>query len=207
MALGDHVRNTGSDRPLPGVSSMGGVTGYLEKPDITSESAPYNERMRNWARKHKNTDAIDVEMKAGAVVIWLGATWHAGGAYTAASGDPRRAARVSAAARGRQERAAAGGPGEGGAAVAAGLEAGARPSLAPVVQAGGGCRGSRTRNADRDRVFHCPPTGALLYAGIARVYGPWKTLLALAHQNQHPRLPTRKGTSLNWREGDISELL
>ena len=79
MALGDQVRNTGSDRPLPGVSSMGGVTGYLEKPDITSESAPYNERMRNWARKHKNTDAIDVEMKAGAVVIWLGATWHAGG--------------------------------------------------------------------------------------------------------------------------------
>ena len=35
--------------------------------------------MRNWARKDKNTDAIDVEMKAGAVVIWLGATWHAGG--------------------------------------------------------------------------------------------------------------------------------
>ena len=50
----------------------------MEKPDITSESAAYNERMRNWARKHKNTDAIDVEMKAGAVVIWLGATWHAG---------------------------------------------------------------------------------------------------------------------------------
>ena len=36
--------------------------------------------------------AIDVEMKAGAVVIWLGATWHAGGAYTAASEDPRRGA-------------------------------------------------------------------------------------------------------------------
>ena len=49
MALGISS-HTGSDRPLPGVSSMGGVTGYVEKPDITSESAAYNERMRNWCQ-------------------------------------------------------------------------------------------------------------------------------------------------------------
>ena len=64
----------------------------VEQTEITSESAAYNERMRNWAKKHKNTEAIEVEMKAGAVVIWLGATWHAGGAYRATHGEPRRAA-------------------------------------------------------------------------------------------------------------------
>ena len=52
----------------------------------------YNEQMRNWARKNKDTDAISVEMKAGSLVIWLGATWHAGGAYTASSGGTRRVA-------------------------------------------------------------------------------------------------------------------
>ena len=92
VALGDQFASRGATVLFPGSHLWEEAPDVLEKTDVTSESAAYNERMRNWARKHKNTEAIEVEMKAGSVVIWLGATWHAGGAYTAANGEPRRAA-------------------------------------------------------------------------------------------------------------------
>ena len=91
VALGDQIANRGATVLFPGSHLWEESPDTVEKPDVASESATYNERMRNWARKYKNTDAIDVEMKAGSVVIWLGAAWHAGGAYTPLSGDPRRA--------------------------------------------------------------------------------------------------------------------
>ena len=60
-----------------------------------------------------------------------------------ASGAAARRGRGSVAGGGRQERVLAGGPREGGAAFAAGLEAGAGPHLASSVQAGGGRGGRR----------------------------------------------------------------
>lgn len=92
VALGDQFATRGATVLFPGSHLWEESPDTVEKPDFATESGAYNQRMRNWARKHKNTDAIDVEMKAGAVLIWLGATWHAGGAYTPLSGDPRRAA-------------------------------------------------------------------------------------------------------------------
>ena len=92
VALGDQFATRGATVLFPGSHLWEESPDTVEKPDFATESSAYNERMRDWAQKYKNTDAIDVEMKAGAVVIWLGAAWHAGGAYTPLSGDPRRAA-------------------------------------------------------------------------------------------------------------------
>lgn len=92
VALGDQLANRGATVIFPDSHLWEEAPDVVEQTEITSESAAYNERMRNWAKKHKNTEAIEVEMKAGAVVIWLGATWHAGGAYRATHGEPRRAA-------------------------------------------------------------------------------------------------------------------
>lgn len=92
VALGDQAAKRGATLLFPGSHLWEESPDIVQKTDITSESSAYNEALRNWAREHKNTEAIEVEMKAGAVVIWLGATWHAGGAYTATSGDTRRAA-------------------------------------------------------------------------------------------------------------------
>ena len=92
VALGDQFATRGATVLFPGSHLWEESPDTVEKPDVASESEAYNGRMRNWARKYKNTDAIDVEMEAGAVVIWLGAAWHAGGAYTPLNGNPRRAA-------------------------------------------------------------------------------------------------------------------
>lgn len=91
VALGDQYATRGTTVLFPKSHRWQESPDTVEATDITSESAAYNERMRKWAQKNKNTDAIEVEMKAGAVVIWLGATWHAGGAYTAPDGARRAA--------------------------------------------------------------------------------------------------------------------
>ena len=92
VALSDQIEARGATVIFPGSHRWEESPDTVEKPDFRAGSAAYNKQMRNWARQHKNTDAINVEMKAGSVVIWLGATWHGGGAYTAQNGDPRRAA-------------------------------------------------------------------------------------------------------------------
>ena len=92
VAMVDQVASRGTTILFPGSHRWEESPDTVQAPDFGADSAVYNEQMRNWARKNKGTDAIDVEMKAGSVVIWLGATWHAGGAYTAPSGDTRRVA-------------------------------------------------------------------------------------------------------------------
>jgi ectoine hydroxylase-related dioxygenase (phytanoyl-CoA dioxygenase family) len=92
VALGDQLANRGATVIFPESHLWEEAPDVVEQAEMTSESAAYNERMRNWAKKHKKTEAIEVEMKAGSVVIWLGATWHAGGAYRDTEGEPRRAA-------------------------------------------------------------------------------------------------------------------
>lgn len=92
VAMGDQVASRGTTVLFPGSHMWEESPDTVQAPDFGADSAAYNEQMRNWARTNKSTDSIDVEMKAGSVVIWLGATWHAGGAYTAPSGDTRRVA-------------------------------------------------------------------------------------------------------------------
>ncbi|MDE0694177.1 MAG: phytanoyl-CoA dioxygenase family protein [Gammaproteobacteria bacterium] len=92
VAMADQVASRGTTVLFPGSHMWEESPDTVQAPNFGANSAAYNEQMRNWARKNKGTDAIDVEMKAGSVVIWLGATWHAGGAYTAPSGDTRRVA-------------------------------------------------------------------------------------------------------------------
>ena len=92
VAMADQVASRGTTVLFPGSHMWEESPDTVQAPNFGADSAAYNEQMRNWARKNKGTDAIDVEMKAGSVVIWLGATWHAGGAYTAPSGDTRRVA-------------------------------------------------------------------------------------------------------------------
>lgn len=92
VALVDQVTARGTTVLFPGSHMWEESPDIVEKPDYEAKSAEYNEDMRQWAGKHKRTDAIHAEMKAGSMVIWLGATWHAGGAYTAPGGETRRVA-------------------------------------------------------------------------------------------------------------------
>ena len=92
VAMVDQVASRGTTLLFPGSHMWEESPDTLQAPDFGADSSAHNEQMRNWARKNKSTDAIDVEMSAGSVVIWLGATWHAGGAYTAPTGDTRRVA-------------------------------------------------------------------------------------------------------------------
>ena len=90
VAMGDQVASRGTTVLFPGSHRWEESPDIVDKPDVGAESTAYNERMRYWARQQYGTEAIQVEMKAGSVVLWLGATWHAGGAYTAPGGDARR---------------------------------------------------------------------------------------------------------------------
>jgi len=92
VAMVDQVASRGTTVLFPGSHMWEESPDTVQAPDFGAEPTVYNEQMRNWARKNKGTQPIDVEMKAGSVVIWLGAAWHAGGAYTAPSGDNRRVA-------------------------------------------------------------------------------------------------------------------
>ena len=92
VAMVDQVASRGTTVLFPGSHEWEESPDTVQAPNFGADSAAYNEKMRNWARKNKGTESIEVEMKAGSVVIWLGATWHAGGAYTAPSGDTRRVA-------------------------------------------------------------------------------------------------------------------
>lgn len=92
VAMVDQVASRGTTVLFPGSHVWEESPDTVQAPNFGADSAAYNEKMRNWARKNKGTEPIEVEMKAGSVVIWLGATWHAGGAYTAKSGDTRRVA-------------------------------------------------------------------------------------------------------------------
>lgn len=92
VAMGDQFASRGTTVIFPGSHLWEESPDGVKQLDLEADSTVYNEQMRDWARKNKRTDAISVEMKAGSVVIWLGATWHAGGAYTAASGGTRRVA-------------------------------------------------------------------------------------------------------------------
>ncbi len=92
VAMVDQVASRGTTVLFPGSHMWEESPDTVQAPDFGADPTVYNEKMRHWARKNKGTDAIEVEMKAGSVVMWLGATWHAGGAYTAPSGDTRRVA-------------------------------------------------------------------------------------------------------------------
>ena len=90
VAMVDQVASRGTTVLFPGSHMWEESPDTLQAPDLGQESAALNEQMRSWARENKSTEAIDIEMQAGSVVVWLGATWHAGGAYTAPSGGTRR---------------------------------------------------------------------------------------------------------------------
>ncbi len=92
VALSDQIASRGTTILFPGSHMWEESPDTVEKPGDEAKSAEYNERMRQWASKHKGTDVTHAELKTGSVVIWLGATWHAGGAYTAADGNSRRIA-------------------------------------------------------------------------------------------------------------------
>ncbi len=92
VAMVDQVASRGTTVLFPGSHMWEESPDTVRAPDFGADSEAYNDQMRSWAKKNKSTDAIEVEMKAGSAVIWLGATWHAGGAYTAPSGDTRRVA-------------------------------------------------------------------------------------------------------------------
>ena len=92
VAMVDQVACRGTTVLFPGSHMWEESPDTVQALDFEAESAVYNEQLRNWARKNKSTDTIDVEMKAGSVLVWLGSTWHAGGAYAGPSGDTRRVA-------------------------------------------------------------------------------------------------------------------
>ena len=92
VAMVDQVASRGTTVLFPGSHVWEESPDTVQAPEFGAESTVYNEQMRSWARKNKSTESIEVEMKAGSVVIWLGATWHAGGAYTAPGGNTRRVA-------------------------------------------------------------------------------------------------------------------
>ena len=92
VALGDQVASRGTTVLFPKSHMWVETPDVLAQPDEQTQATIYNDELRAWAREHKGADAIHVEMKAGSVVIWLGAIWHAGGAYGDANGGTRRAA-------------------------------------------------------------------------------------------------------------------
>ena len=114
--------------------------------------------------------------------------------------------RGSAAGRGRQERAGARGPREGGAAVAGGLEAAAGPPLAAPVQAGGDRGGRRLTPA-------VPPLGLRSLRSLRPSGGtaetPTPRATSSSANSRAPGSPCRAAAGPVFRpvsKGDISEL-
>lgn len=90
VALSAFTETNGSTVLFPGSHRWPEEPMALPDVEKATDARRHNRQVRGWAKEHKNIEPIKVVMDAGSVAVWYGATWHAGGAYTAFDGEERR---------------------------------------------------------------------------------------------------------------------